>query len=80
MTTTPFDTLAYAKKLKAAGIPDMQAEAQAEALASAISGELPTKADLHGMELKLEGKISILQWMIGFNLALTVTVLFKIFL
>lgn len=79
MTTTVFDTLAYAKRLKAAGVPEAQAEAQAEALAAAITNELVTKPDLNEAVLKLEGKISILQWMIGFNLALSVTILFKIF-
>ena len=39
MSTTVFDTLAYAKRLKAAGVPEAQAEAQAEALADAISSE-----------------------------------------
>ena len=29
MSTTVFDTLAYAKRLKAAGVPEAQAEAQA---------------------------------------------------
>lgn len=75
MSTTVFDTLAYAKRLKAAGVP----EAQAEALAAAITNELVTKHDLNEADLKLEGKINILQWMIGFNLALSVTILFKIF-
>jgi archaellum component FlaC len=32
MTATTFDTLMYAKKLKEAGVPEKQAEAQAEAL------------------------------------------------
>ncbi len=69
----------YAKRLKAAGVPETQAEAQAEALAAAITNELVTKHDLNEAVLKLEGKINILQWMIGFNLALSVTILFKIF-
>jgi hypothetical protein len=32
-----FDTLAYAKKLKAAGVPDEQAEIQAEALKDIVN-------------------------------------------
>ncbi len=60
MSTTVFDTLAYAKRLKAAGVPETQAEAQAEALAAAITNELVTKHDLNEAVLKLEGKINIL--------------------
>ena len=41
------DTLAYAKKLRAAGVPEKQAEAQAEALAEALQEALegPKKED-----------------------------------
>jgi len=79
MSATVFDTLAYAKKLKAAGVSEAQAEAQAEALASAIGAELATKADVNEAALKLEGKITLVHWMVGFNIALTVTLLFKVF-
>lgn len=41
-----FDTLAYAKKLKAAGFTDQQAEAQAETMADLIDQNLATKADI----------------------------------
>ena len=90
MNTTAFDTLAYAKKLKAAGVAEAQAEAQAEALAQAITGEIATKHDISEAALKLDAKINLVdakidakinlvQWMIGVNLALSVTILFKIF-
>src|SRR6266702_8000458 len=79
MSITVFDTLAYAKKPKAAGVPDAQAEAQAEALASAIGAELATKTDLNEATLKLEGKITLVHWMVGFNIALTVTLLLRVF-
>ena len=36
MTATAFDTLAYAKKLRNAGVPEPQAEAQAVALAKLL--------------------------------------------
>jgi hypothetical protein len=73
MTALAFDTLAYAKKLRAAGIPEVQAEAQTAALAEALkegAGELATRADI----VYLEGRIHLVQWIIGFNLALTVAV------
>ncbi len=49
-----FDTLAAARKLKAAGVGPEQAEATAEAIASAVgSGQLATKADLAALETRL---------------------------
>lgn len=46
MTTTTFDTLAYAKKMKAIGFTEQQAEGQAEAIAQIIDDKLATKQDL----------------------------------
>jgi hypothetical protein len=42
----PFDTLAYAKKLKSAGFTDMQAETLAESQAQLIESRLATKQDI----------------------------------
>ena len=58
-----FDTLAYAKKLKAAGVPDEQAEVQAEALKDIVNTELVTKRDL------TEAKIEIIKWVAGMIVA-----------
>jgi len=49
-----FDTLAYAKKLKAAGFTEQQAEIQAEALSEIIEDRLATKQDIE--ELKRDIK------------------------
>ncbi len=46
MATLAFDTLAYSKKLKAAGVPEKQAEVQAEAFAEIIEERLTTKQDI----------------------------------
>lgn len=78
MTTTTFDTLAYAKKLREAGFTDQQAEAQAAALVDVLkdtSGGLATKTDLDRLEERTEARFRLLQWMVGFNLAVTVAVL-----
>ena len=142
VTVTASDTLAYARKLKAAGIPEMQAEAQATALVDVLKesvSELATRTDvsdvkadvnalkadvnavqvdvnnvrqeIHVLEVTLKqeirnvelalkqemtrleatfttleakfgnleertkGRFRLLQWMLGFNLALTVAVL-----
>ena len=48
-----FDTLAYAKKLKQAGVPEQQAEIQAEALATIVDEKLATKRDLKELEMRL---------------------------
>jgi hypothetical protein len=44
-----FDTLAYAKRLRDAGIPPQEAEAHAEAAREFIMAELVTKPDLVGV-------------------------------
>ena len=41
------DTLAYAKRLRQAGFSEQQAEAQAQALAAAMTDTLATKRDLN---------------------------------
>ena len=46
MTATGFDTLAYARRLKAAGVDEAQAEAHAEAVRDAITEGVATRADL----------------------------------
>lgn len=48
-----FDTLAYANKLKEAGVPDKQAEAQSEALAHIFDYKAATKKDLQELEVRL---------------------------
>ena len=58
-----FDTLAYAKKLKVAGVPDEQAEVQAEALKDIVNTELVTKRDL------TEAKIVTIKWVAGMLVA-----------
>lgn len=47
------DTLAYAKRLRATGVPEDQAEAHAEALNAALQAEVATKADLKSTEAAL---------------------------
>lgn len=68
MTTLTFDTLKFANRLKSAGVPPQQAEAEAEALAEVMAeavkaSDLSTKADLHDLELR------ITKWVIGLALA-----------
>lgn len=57
-----FDTLAYANKLKSAGIPPEIAEAQASAQAELMSGiiddHLATKQDIKDLRSEMGGKLS----------------------
>lgn len=64
MSTITFDTLKFVEKLKAAGIPEAQARAEAEALqgvfAEALDSQLATKSDIIRLERRMdviEGKI-----------------------
>ena len=52
-TDADFDTLAYARRLREAGVEAKQAEAHAEA-ARTIRAGLATKADLDNLETRLE--------------------------
>ena len=79
--TITFDTLAYVKKLKAAGVPEKQAEVQAETFAEIIEDRIATKhdilllkQDLKELELTLKRDISnikaeIIKWVAGMLVA-----------
>lgn len=81
-----FDTLTYANKLKEAGFTERQAQAQAEALVAVVDSNLATKHDLElirhdlkELELKFEGKFLLVNWMLGFILAGTLSIILKTF-
>ena len=85
MTAMTFDTLAYVKTLRDAGIEEKQAEAQAAALATVLktsAGDLATKQDIDRLEARVklfeersDGRFKLLQWMMAFNLGIGVAVL-----
>lgn len=73
MSAVTFDTLKFARKLEAAGVPLNQAEAIAEAFQSVTGEELATKAYL---DVKLsELKVDLLKWVIGLILGQTALLL-----
>jgi hypothetical protein len=72
------DTLEFVKKLEAAGVDRKLAEALAEALRATVVQDLATKNDLQSEVQRLESKIQLLTWMVGFNLAATMAVLWKL--
>lgn len=64
MSAVTFDTLKFANRLKAAGVPSQQAEAEAEALADALSAsDIATRTDL------IELKTDLIKWIVGIALA-----------
>lgn len=82
MTTTTFDTLAYAKRFKSAGFSDQQAEEVVAALRDvrdARMEEMATKKDIKGLEVDIkdlevkiaEAKTETIKWMVGLLLAQT---------
>ena len=77
MSAITFDTLEYADRLEAAGVPSQQAKAEAQALAEVLtSSEVATACNAERLESKIEllrsdlsGKFTLLQWMLGLLLA-----------
>ena len=76
---TVFDTLAYAKKLKAVGVPIEVAEVQAEALAEIVEERLATKRDLKELEERLINRLNELEYKmtirLGSMLAATIVII-----
>ncbi len=79
MSTLTFDTLKYTERLRAAGVTEAQAKAEAlrDALSEALDTTLATKGDL--LEAKNEIKLGmsdvrhelgLLRWMMGILIAL----------
>jgi hypothetical protein len=94
MASFTFDTLKFANKLKAAGVPAEHAEAEAAALSEVLEvnlKELATKEDLKNglrdLEMKLDtrleklmGEMVLLKWMMGILIAGVISLVLKAFL
>lgn len=72
MAAITFDTLKFVEKLKAGGVTEVQAKAEAEALITALSEamdtQLSTKSDISRVEQRLtaiEGELKLNRWMLG---------------
>ena len=69
------DTLAYAKKLIEVGVPQKQAEVQAEALSDAIKGEIATKGDIKELENKIKDlEIRMVKWFSSIIIGLVISI------
>ncbi len=79
MTTITFDTLAYVKTLREAGVEEKQAEAQAAALAAVLKSgvtDLATKQDIDLLRAELkrdaaELKAELIRWVVGVGILQT---------
>ncbi len=69
------DTLAYAKKLMEVGVPQKQAEVQAEALSDAFKGEIATKGDIKELENKIKDlEIRMVKWFSSIIIGLVISI------
>ena len=77
MATITFDALKFVEKLKAAGVSESQAKAEAEALQDALgAAEVATKRDidrvegqLREMKAEINGKLTLVQSMLALVVA-----------
>ena len=79
MATITFDTLKFVEKLRAGGVPEEQAKAEAEALVIAFSEsmdyQLATKTDIN----RLERELIVIKWMVRLVLGGILTLIIKAF-
>ena len=77
-TVPAFDTLAYARKLKAAGVD----EAHAEAVRDAVTEGVATKTGIRDLKADvrdLKTEITNMKWVLGFLAALTLAMAARLF-
>jgi hypothetical protein len=86
MATMTFDTLKFANKLKSAGVPDKQAEAEAEALSEVLEINLKELVTKEHLDIKLQQELApvrtdlaVIKWMIGLMLAGVISLVLKAF-
>jgi hypothetical protein len=79
VATITFDTLKFVEKLRAGGVPEEQAKAEAEALVTAFSeamdSQLATKTDIN----RLERELVVVKWMVGLVLGGILALILKAF-
>ena len=80
--TITFDTLKFVKRLKAAGFNEDQAEALSDAFKDSQETtleDLATKKDLETLEIRINGELKLMKWMLGFVLAGIAALILKTF-
>lgn len=85
MSLVAFDTLEFVEVLEKNGFTSQQAKSLAElqkkTFNEALETHIATKKDIVKLDTKMvimDGKITLLHWMIGFNLAFTMVILYKL--
>ena len=85
MSMVTFDTLEFVEHLEKSGFTEQQAKSLAElqkkTFNEALETQIATKKDLVDLDKKMismDGKITLLHWMMGFNLAFTMAILYKL--
>ena len=85
MNASTFDTLSAADKLRDAGLGDVQARAIVDSIRDAQATgieHLATKADIARLEGRidgLEGRLNILQWIVGIQSAVILAIALRVF-
>lgn len=85
MTASTFDTLSAADKLRDAGLGDVQARAIVDSIRDAQATgieHLATKADIARLEGRidgLEGRLNVLQWVVGIQSAILLAIGLRVF-
>jgi hypothetical protein len=87
MTAITFDTLKFVEKLKAAGVPEAHAKAEAEALVEALgTAEVATRRDIEKLDAgisnrfeRLDGELKLNRWMLGILMAGVMSLILKAF-
>ena len=79
MAAIAFDTLKFARRLKEAGVPEKQAEVQAEAMADAFVHNMDAlvtrdylDARFETLSAELKGEFRLIYWMLAVAIASTV--------
>lgn len=75
MTVIAFGTLKYVERLKAAGVSEAHAKAEAEAFSEALETQLATKSDI----ARVERELLVLKWMTGATFGGVIVLLLKAF-
>lgn len=86
MSAITFDTLKFAERLEKAGLTREQAsaiaEAQKDVFAEALDSQIATKSDIVRLDsnlIRLDGKITLVQWMLALVIAAEVMPLLSTF-
>lgn len=72
MSTITFDTLKFAERLKAAGVPPAQAIAEAEALRDVLGEALDTTLATKSDVAELKAELASIKWMMGVLIAVAI--------